>query len=168
MSFSFKRKKVYTMNSEIASETLSQVMRACEREPVTIPFDELIDRSRPRTAFCNAGKIISVFMLLLTFFTPLMFPHSPVSFTQTQNSVSELTLSSHYIMNGNLYLQFYGDTIDPKKCYLLTDSGTRFTCSSYNEKKGLISFPYYGEGANIYIESSNGTVLQILMTLKNN
>lgn len=168
MSFSFKRKKVYTMNSEIASETLNNVMLACKKEPVTIPLHELIDRSCPRTAFCNAGRFISVFMLLLTFFVPLMFPHSPVRFEQTQNSVTELTLNSHYIMNGNLYLQFYGDTIDPDKSYMLTDSGSRFTCSSYNNKKGLISFPYYGEDANIYIESSNGTVLQILMTLKNN
>lgn len=167
MGFFLKRKKVYTMDFDAAGKTLQSILNACDKEPVQTSFNELLDRQKNRTLFCDLGMGLAVIMLLLTFFAPLIFPHSPVTFDQSADSASELTLDSHYIMNGNLYLQFYGDSLNPDKCYMVTDSGCHFTCSSYNEQKGLISFPYEGEGANIFIESSNGTVLQILMTLRN-
>lgn len=167
MGFSLKQKKVYTMDSDVAGKTLQNILDACDKEPVQASLKELLDRPKPKTLFCNLGRCIAVIMLLLTFFAPLIFPHSPVNFDQSAGSVTELTLDSHYIMNGNLYLQFYGDSLNPDKCYMITDSGYHFTCTSYDKQKGLISFPYEGEGANIFIESSNGTVLQILMTLRN-
>ena len=168
MRFRFRKRKVYTMDVNIASKTLQNVLTTCNREPSNIPLDELLMRQKPQTRFYTVMKYLTLVLLLLTFLSPFAFKHPPVRFQTTATGSGEFILDSHYVMNGNLYLEVRGETIDVSDCYMLTDSGARFTPSSFNKKKGQISFPYDGEGANIYIESVNGSSIQIIMTLRNN
>ncbi len=168
MRFHFRKRKVYTMDINVASETLQNVLSACNREPSNIPLDVLLMRQKPQTRFYTVMKYLTLFLLLLTFLSPLAFKHPPVRFQTTATGSGEFILDSHYVINGNLYLQLYGETVDVSDCYMLTDSGARFTPSSFDKKKGLISFPYDGEGANIYLESEKGSSIHIVMTLRNN
>lgn len=168
MRFHFRKRKVYTMNLNVASETLQNVLSACNREPSNIPFDVLLMRQKPQTRFYTVMKQLTLILLLLTFLSPLAFEHPPVDFKTTTIDSDEFVLDSHYVMNGNLYLQLRGEAVNISECYMITDTGVRFAPSSFDRKKALLSFPYDGEGANIYIESVNGSSIQIIMTLRNN
>lgn len=162
----FNKKKTYTMDTTLAGETLQNIFAACQVTSNHVAFNRILLNQRPKTRAYAIGKRIALVMLLLTFISPLFFPHSPVRLNQTASATSNLSLESNYVINGNLYLCFYGEDLDPQKCYMITESGFHFTPTSYDENKNIISFPHEHESANIYIESRDGTILHFLLSLK--
>lgn len=164
MRFILQKENRYIMDSAAADKALQNVLKSHRGETDGLTIKKYAETPAPRTALYTLGKRLALFMLLLTFLSPLAFPHSETSLQiADHNTHTELLLDSHYVLNGNIYLQFYGEPLDISKCYMLTANGYHFTGTYYDEKNNLIAFPYEGESANIYIEGQNGSILHLIM-----
>lgn len=154
----------YTMDSAAADKALQNVLNSCGGNTETMTVKTCTETSVPKTASYTIGRWLALLMLFLTFLFPLAFPHSKTALQITdQGSYTELSLDSHYVLNDNLYLQFYGEPLDVSKCYMLTADGYHYTSIYYDEKNNLIAFPFGEESANIYIEGQNGSILHLIM-----
>lgn len=162
----FNKKKKYQMDIGLANETLQNVFSACDKEPNTIPFDKLLLRQKPATKAFTIGKWLTLFMLIVTFFTPLAFKPSPADISKVSGASKSLTILNHHITNGQLFLQFSGCAIDAEESYMQIATGETFAPISINILSNTITFPYLDEETNIYIIGIDQSNMQILVSPK--
>jgi len=162
----FDKKKKYSIDNAAANEMLQNVFAAYNKEPNTIPFDKLVLRRKISTRSYKIGMFITAFLLLLTFLSPLAFPHSPAKITNVNSSHSGIEIVGHHIEKGIFYLTLSTDDIDYKDSYMVNADNVMFSAISFDEKTCTIEFPYNKEEVNIFIFTNDGGTLQLLLTPK--
>lgn len=138
--------------------------------PVTsqsIPF--------PLTSWCfakiNAASynrliVATAVIFVLTFLSPLIIvPLSEFNEKVFAPTPAELTLD--YVENNVLSLKFTGDNILYDEAFMETLSGEIIEPLSVDSAKGVISFPFLTEEANIYVPVSGGETIHLLFTPDN-
>ncbi|HKM04727.1 MAG TPA: hypothetical protein VJZ04_09135 [Lachnospiraceae bacterium] len=166
MQIFHKRNKRYQMDVTLANETLQNVFSACDKEPNTIPFDKILLKQKPETKLLSLGKWLTLFMLIITFLSPLAFRPSPADVSQLNNVNKNLTLLSHYIADNCLYLEFSNNTFDYEKSYMQTSDGELYKPISIDPISNIIVFPYLEVETTIYIFSLDQSSMQLLVSPK--
>ncbi|MBQ0042644.1 MAG: hypothetical protein KBS85_04880 [Lachnospiraceae bacterium] len=160
-----KNKNKYNMNEQAAELLLKNVLNACDKPANMTSFDELLEEINPKERSYVPLKIFSCVMLVLTLIIPLFFPHPPISVQQDASS-EEFYLDSNYVLNGNVFLHFFGQQVDEKDSYMLTGEGMTFRYTAYEQSSNTIAFPYeesFGR-SSITIRSKDGSEIVLIMT----
>ncbi|HKM35709.1 MAG TPA: hypothetical protein VJY54_13355 [Lachnospiraceae bacterium] len=158
------KKKFYYMNMDQANETLQNVFAACEKAPNTVPFDKLVLRQKLNTRIYDRLIILTAFLLLISFSSPLAVTPVNAAFNRNRD-LSKITVDSDYEADGILYLNLIGDSILYDQAYQITADGIKEFPVSYDEKCSTICFPYHPDKeVNIYIPSSYEQSFHLLVT----
>ena len=144
-----------------ADRTLQKVFEACSMKPNTLPIEELIQHSRENTVRFAVCMWISIVMLTITFFMPLIF--KPLTSHHVEN---DITVSSSEMRDGKFVLHLSGFMIDYTSIYAIDEDGEKIQPISFNGKTGEVDFHYNNESWNIYISDLNGSQLHLLLTPK--
>lgn len=105
-------------------------------------------------------------IFVLTFLSPLIIvPLSEFNEKLFTPAPAELTLD--YVENNVLSLKFTGDNILYDEAFMETLSGEIIEPLSVDSAKGVISFPFLTEEANIYVPVSGGETIHLLFTPDN-
>ena len=158
-------KEKYNMDPQAASALLSNVLAACDRPEASVPLPEIVEEIAPKKSSFLLPKVIVSALFLFTFFMPLFFEHPPIIATQAVQN-EDFYLDSDYVLNGNIFLAFYGQKIHPEKSVMVTESGMTFTATGYREERNTISFPYdatFGT-CTITVCSEAGTEISVLIS----
>lgn len=159
-----KKKKKYHMNIDTANETLQNVFSACEKEPNTIPFDKIVLRNRFNRFFYNICMLILCICFVLLLLCPLAFlPKAPSLQLQTEQGIS---LLSHNRVHDTLVLVLSDPNILSDECFMLTLEDEKIMPLSFDAESNTLIFPYPSEEVNIYVYSSTGAFLHLLLSPK--
>lgn len=165
----FQNKKKYYMDTKAADATLQSVFAACDKKPNEMPFDKIVLKNKMTSRACNTCIIICSIMILFTFVTPLLFerPHTAVS-GQTSEGI---TLLSHSVENNELKLVFSSDDIEPANCKMVLILSNSFETGTYDalsvdKNTGTVIFPYFDEPMSIYVETTGGCHMTMIVTPK--
>lgn len=161
-----RKKKTYTMDIKLADETLQNVFAACEQPPNTIPFDKLILRQKLNTKSYSIRMWISLAILILTFFAPLLLKSSTFKITYPEHVSCDINLIEHHVQDNLLFLTVSGDTVDYERIYMETANADVYSPISYDAESGVIILPYPKGECNIYIPDHSGNTLHLLISPK--
>jgi len=159
-----RKNQKYQIDMDTANAALQNILAACDKAPNTIPFDKIVLRQKADTKSYNALLIITATFLLFTFLSPLTI--IPISHCfEVFFTPEPVTLISDYVQDDMFYLKFSGDNILYEQAYMQTLDGEHIYAVSYDEKKGLICFPYDAENdTNIYIPIEGSEPLHLLLS----
>ena len=156
----FHKKNRYELDMNTANNALQNILSTCNQPVNTIPFDKLVLRKKINAASYNRLIVATAVIFVLTFLSPSEFNEK--LFTPAP---AELTLD--YVENNVLSLKFTGDNILYDEAFMETLSGEIIEPLSVDSAKGVISFPFLTEEANIYVPVSGGETIHLLFTPDN-
>ena len=149
----FHKKNRYELDMNTANNALQNILSTCNQPVNTIPFDKLVLRKKINAASYN--RLTPLIIVPLSEFNEKVFAPAP----------AELTLD--YVENNVLSLKFTGDNILYDEAFMETLSGEIIEPLSVDSAKGVISFPFLTEEANIYVPVSGGETIHLLFTPDN-
>ena len=161
----FRKKNKYSMDMEIANQTLQNIFAACDAPPNTVPFDKLVLRQRAHTRTICYAKWLCFLCLLFILVEPLAFQGFP-SHLHTTEKANRIQVEKHYIQDGRFHIYLSGSHLDLKDSYISSTDGTVYPPESYDNGTGEVIFPYPGGEINIFISEGNDEYLQIVLTPK--
>ena len=153
----FHRKNRYELDMNTANNALQNILSTCNQPVNTIPFDKLVLRKKINAASYNRLIVATVVIFVLTFLSPLVIvPLSEFNEKMFAPAPAELTLD--YVEN---------NVLSYDEAFMETLSGEIIKPLSVDSAKGVISFPFLTEEANIYVPVSGGETLHLLFTPDN-
>lgn len=159
----FHKKNRYELDMNTANNTLQNILSTCNQPVNTIPFDKLVLRKKINAASYNRLIVATAVIFVLTFLSPLIIvPLSELNEKLFAPTPAELTLD--YVENNVLSLQFTGDNILYDQAFMETLSGEIIAPLTVDSSKGVISFPFLTEEANIYVPVKGGETIHLLFT----
>lgn len=161
------KKNKYNMNSEAAGLLLQNVLSACDKPESSVSVQEVVREKERKKDKLRGLTILCIVMLMLTFCVPLLFEHPPI-YVQQKIYSSEFKLESNYVLNGNVFLTFQGQEVDPQNARLVTRNGMIFTPTSVDPDANSLSFPFdesFGN-CNITVDSKDGSRVQVVISPK--
>lgn len=160
----FYRKKKYEMDMNTANTALQNILSACDQAPNTIPFDKILLRQKVNLRVYNRLLILTAFVFLLTFLSPLSIVPA-ARYVEQLIAPTPAELVMDYMENDILYLQFTGDNILYQEAYLQLPDGEIQSALSFDSKEQIISFPYFADTeVNIYIPVKDSEPMHFLIT----
>ncbi len=159
----FHKKNRYELDMNTANNALQNILSSCNQPVNTIPFDKLVLRKKINAASYNRLIVTTAVIFVLTFLSPLVIvPLSELNEKLFAPAPAELTLD--YVENNILSLQFTGDNILYDQAFMETLSGEIIAPLTVDSSKGVISFPFLTEEANIYVPVKGGETIHLLFT----
>lgn len=158
-----KQSEQFELDEEIADQVLQNVFAACNRPPSQIPFDKLSLRKAQNVRPFLICRRITILFTCLMFIAPLFF-YSPLHVKGV--AASKISVKNHYMENNYFTIVLEGDNIDYESIYALTQNGETLL-PQINKRTCEIRFLYEGQTLNIYIPTTDGNVLQGILSPKN-
>ena len=140
--------------------TLDNILRAIDAEPVRIPFKVRIKqwfiKLISNKVFSVAIKTIPILAVLILLF------HTAVSLSDVGDR--SLTLKEHHVKDGYLYITVDKASIDEELSYMeSTDGETVIRPKVKGIRDNIAVFKFDGNSYNIYLYSTDGRTLQLLI-----
>jgi len=161
----FRKKNKYSMDMEIANQTLQNVFAACDAPPNTVPFDKLVLRQRAHTRILCYAKWVCFLCLILILIEPLAFQGFP-SRLHTTEKINHIRIEKHYIQDHKFHIYLEGTDLNLAGSYITSTDGTVYPPDCFDNATGEIVFPYPGGEINIFISQGKDEYLQIVLTPK--
>ncbi len=155
-------RKKYSMDIKSADATLQNVLKECNKEPNTVPFDRLVHISAANVAFAKICRIASLCLLVLLSLSPLAFIDTGFS-VKNSGLIEKIIVSDHELYEDRFIMRLSGSNIEYDDIYARKPDGAFVFPSSINEDTGEVVFPFEGQSLNIYIPDVNGKVLQAIL-----
>ena len=160
----FKRNKTYSINRKAANEALQNVFAACEQTPNTQSLDALLFKNIANTTLVKAGKWMSVALLILVLFSPVVF-YMAGKDAESKPHRADITVTDHYLDKDNGYFvmelsgtDIYYDGIYAKKA----DGSVIYPAET--DKAGTVKFRFETGTLNIYIPDTEGGIVQAVLS----
>ena len=157
------QKKKYTMELKSANDTLQNILKECNKEPNTIPFDRLVFTNTVNVAFAKTGRIASLCLLVLIMLSPLTFGNRGFS-VKNSGIIEKIIVTDHQLYSDHFVIYLKGNSIVYDDIYARKNDGNFVFPISADPETGEVVFPYEGQSLNIYIPDINGKVLQAILT----
>ncbi|MCR4655808.1 MAG: hypothetical protein K5770_06220 [Lachnospiraceae bacterium] len=156
-------RKRYSMDLKSADATLQSVLKECNKEPNTVPFDRLVHMNTVNVAFAKICRIASLCLLVLISVSPLAFIDTGFS-VKNSGLMEKIIVSDHELYSDHFVLRLSGDNIEYDDIYAVQSDGDYIFPSATDRETGEVVFPFEGKTLNIYIPDSNGKVLQAILS----
>ncbi len=156
-------RKRYSMDLKSADATLQNVLKECNKEPNTVPFDRLVHMNTVNVAFAKICRIASLCLLVLISVSPLAFIDTGFSVKNT-GIMEKIIVADHELYSDHFVIYLNGDNIKYDEIFAVKSDGDYVFPSSMNRETGEVVFPFEGQTLNIYIPDSNGKVLQAILS----
>ncbi|MBR2274493.1 MAG: hypothetical protein IJ873_00280 [Lachnospiraceae bacterium] len=153
----------YQMDLKSANDTLQSVLKTCDKEPNTIPFDKLVFHNTVNAAYAKVCRYLSLALLLFAILSPLTFKDPGFS-VRNSGLIERIIVTDHALYEDRFVMYLSGSGIDYKDIYARKNDGNYVFPSSVNEESGEVVFPFEGSSLNIYIPDLNGKVLHAILT----
>ncbi|MBQ7564320.1 MAG: hypothetical protein IJT16_10060 [Lachnospiraceae bacterium] len=157
------KSKRYQMDLKSANDTLQSVLKTCEKEPNTIPFDRLVFHNTVNSAYAKLCRYLSLGLLLFTILSPLTFKDPGFS-VRNSGLIERIIVTDHELYEDRFVMHLNGSSIAYDDIYARKDDGNFVFPSEISEETGEIVFPYEGSNLNIYIPDLSGKVLHAILT----
>lgn len=161
----FRKNKKYNMDMQAANETLQNVFAACEQEPNERPLEVIWVWNVASAAVVKAGFRISIVLLVLVLLMPVAFIKSSGE-DSSNKKVAEAVITNHYMdkEDGCFVIVLEGDGINYEEIYAKRDSGVIVYPKSIDRDLGEVRIPFVEGNLNIYIQKSDGTFIQAVLS----
>ena len=153
----------YQMDLKSANDTLQSVLKTCDKEPNTIPFDRLVFNNNVNAAYTKVCRYLSLTLLLFVILSPLTFRDTGFS-VRNSGLIEKIIVTDHALYEDHFILHLSGSSIDYQDIYARKNDGNYVFPSSVSEEEGEVVFPYEGSSLNIYVPDLNGKVLHAILT----
>lgn len=166
MAFRFFRKK-YKMDPAVAEKMFHEILSACDvqdriRENT---IKQMQQKHREATRRYRVMISLSALAISALLVTPFLFPASPAR-VSTASTTRDLQIVEHKEQAGVFTLTVGGDNINEDTIRILRSDGSELPILSlsYDLFNTTIQFPFEQEELNIYIETTDGGSLHLLLT----
>ena len=160
----FRRNKIYSINRKAANEALQNVFAACEQTPNTQSLDALLFKNIANTTLVKTGKWMSIALLLLILFCPVVFyisgKNAVNSEHKTDITVTELHMDAD---NGLFVMKLSGTGIDYNGIYAKKEDGSVIRPVE-TETDGTVKFRFESGTLNIFIPDTEGGIVQAVLS----
>ena len=145
---------------ERESRTLDNIFRAIDAEPVKIPFSIRIKqwfiKLISNKLFAVVIKTVPIHVLLI------LLLHTVVSVSKIGNRA--LSIKEHHVEDGYLYITVEKASIDAEQSYMeATNGDTVLHPEVKGIRQNIAVFKFDGNSYNIYLSSTDGRTLQLLI-----
>ncbi len=160
----FRRNKTYSINRKAANEALQNVFAACEQAPNTQSLDALLFKNIANTTLVKMGKWMSIALLLLILFCPVVFYISGKN-AQTGPHKADITVTDHYLDNdsGMFVMKLSGSDIYYEGIYAKKEDGSVIRPSE-TDPDGTVKFRFKSGTLNIFIPDTEGGIVQAVLS----
>ena len=155
----FKRNKIYSINKKAANEALQNVFAACEQTPNTKSLDALLIKNIANTTLVKIGKWMSVALLILILFCPLVF-YMAGKDAQDLTKKTDIKVTRHYLDEDNecFVMELSGSDIYYEGIYAKKDDGS--IIYPVEASDGTVKFHFENGTINIFIPDTEGGIVQ--------
>ena len=162
----FRQDEVYKMNRSDAEKTLAHVFEATGKKPNQQPLEKLAVRKKLPSQPYTHGIVLAAVALGFTLLAPLAFLPHRIPMAVSADSAQGLTVRRNFTDRDLLCLELSFGDLDLSATYLQTTDGiiqhpVRFD-PGRNEL--ILPCPDPVENANIYIYTTGGELLHILLS----
>ncbi len=160
----FRRNKIYSINKKAANEALQKVFEACEQTPNTQSLDALLFKNIANTTLVKFGKWMSVALLVLILFCPLVFYFEGKEH-KSEYHHTDISVAGHYLDEENdcFVMQLSGEDIDYDGIYAKKENGSVIYPIETDEN-GTVKFRFESGTLNIFIPDTEGGVVQAVLS----
>ncbi|MCR5687415.1 MAG: hypothetical protein K6G58_05280 [Lachnospiraceae bacterium] len=160
----FRRNKIYSINKKAANEALQNVFAACEQKPNTQSLDALLFKNIANTTLVKTGKWLSITLLLLVLFCPIVFYMEGKKAESTPHK-TDISVVSHYLdeETESFVMTVEGSDIYYDGIYAKKEDGT-VIYPTETDGSGTVKFHFAGGTLNIYIPDTEGGVVQAVLS----
>lgn len=155
--------KKYSMDLHAADNTLQNVFAACNQKPNKVPFDKIVSRSRQNLFSDNLFILLSIVLLLVTFFLPLCFPYGDFLMSASPSVNRSLSVEKHSLTTKDFTISFSGSVVDAGATYMEDEAGNKYLPLQYTRSNNTLIFPFYGGECNLYVYDIDGKCLHLLL-----
>ncbi len=159
----FKRNRIYSINKKAANEALQNVFAACEQTPNTKSLDALLFKNIANTTLVKTGKWMSVALLILILFCPLVF-YMAGRDVKDHTVQTDIVVTEHYLDEDNecFVMELSGSNIYYEGIYARKEDGS--TVYPIEAADGTVKFHFEKGTINIFIPDTEGGVVQAVLS----